>query len=108
MSRKTGSTYIPDDIEVIVVGNNYSTNKLDITLPDNIHYYKIYENLFYPRAIIYGVSKASGEIITFCDPDTFFFDDCYTPLYKTLLRDDNIGAVSSKLINPLTDRSRVV
>jgi len=50
------------------------------------------------------VSRASGEIITFCDPDTFFFDDWYTPLYQTLLSDEKIGAVSSKLINPLTDR----
>lgn len=95
---------IQDGIEVIVIGNNYKAAEIDVVVPDWVRYERIYKNLFYSAAINYGVQKAQGEIITFCDPDTFYFDDWYQPLLTKLLSESSIGATSSKLINPLTNR----
>lgn len=92
------------DIEIIVVGNNQIPSELNFELPwSEVKFYKIYENLFYPKAVNYGVSKASGEIITLCDPDIFYLSNWYMPLLNSFI-DKKAGAVSSKLINPCTGR----
>ena len=101
---KTLQTTLPKDVEIIVVGNNHCAAEIDIKLPKYVKYYKVYENLFYSAAINYGVQKATGSILTFCDPDTFYFCKWYEPLFDKLMSSPQIGAVSSKLINPLTGR----
>lgn len=95
----------PDDVEIIIVGNNVNQTELDfeISLPKCV-YYKIYENIQYPKAINYGVAHSSGEIITFVDADIFVWDNWYTALLELLSSSPKIGAVGAKLINPLNQR----
>lgn len=105
-SLKTLLETIPQDqdIEIIVIGNNYNHSELDFELPwKNIKYYKIYENLFYPKAVNYGVSMSSGDIITLCDPDIFYLPGWYQPLLNTFIQ-KGAGAVGNKLVNPCTGR----
>ena len=101
---KTLVESVSEDIEIIIVGNNYNTKELEVDFPyKNCRYYKIYQNLYYPKAINYGVSKSEGDIITFCDPDIFIKPGWYEPLLNKI-NDPSVGAVSSKLINPCTGR----
>lgn len=105
-SLKTLHETIPQnqDIEIIVVGNNRNSTELNFELPwTDVTFYKIKENLFYPKAVNYGVSMASGEIITICDPDIFYLPNWYMPLLNAFI-EKKAGAVSSKLINPCTGR----
>lgn len=95
---------VPQDVEIIIIGNNYNENELDISFPyDNVFYYKVNENLYYPKAINLGVSKSSGDIITMYDPDVFALPHWYEPL-REYISYTQVGAVSSKLINPCTGR----
>lgn len=92
------------NIEVIIVGNNRNSNELNFSIPyPQYNFYKVYENLFYPKAVNLGVKKAAGEIITICDPDVFFLPGWYLPLLDKLIS-ERAGAVSSKLINPCNGR----
>lgn len=101
---KTLVESIPEDVEIIIIGNNYNAQELEVNFPyKNCKYYKINKNLYYPKAINYGVSKSQGDIITFCDPDIFVKPGWYEPLLKKM-EISSIGAVSSKLINPCTGR----
>lgn len=95
----------PDNVEIIIVGNNVNPIELDfeINLPRCI-YYKIYENIQYPKAINYGVSQSNGEIVTFVDADVFVLENWYDALLNCLLSSPKIGAVGAKLINPLNQR----
>ncbi|MCR0329378.1 glycosyltransferase [[Clostridium] innocuum] len=103
-SLKTLMATIDEEIEVIIVGNNMNYDEIDFDIPfPNCKYYKIKENLFYPKAINYGVSKCNGDIITLCDPDIFYTKGWYKPLLK-MIDKDTVGSVSSKLINPCNGR----
>lgn len=95
----------PEDIEIIIVGNNVNSAELDfeINLPKCI-YYKIYENIQYPKAINYGVAQCNGEIITFVDADIFVWEHWYDELLKIILSSPQVGVVGAKLINPLNQR----
>lgn len=103
---KTLSSTLPEEenIEVIIVGNNHNPDELNFDIPyPQYHFYKIYENLFYPQAVNFGVKMATGDIITICDPDVFFLPGWYYPLLQKLIT-EKAGAVSSKLINPCNGR----
>ncbi len=105
-SLKTLHETLPQDqkIEIIVVGNNYNSHELDFELPwPEDRFYKVYENLFYPKAINLGVSKSSGDIITMCDPDIFYLPGWYSSLLNAFTQ-KKAGAVGNKLINPSTGR----
>lgn len=95
---------VPECVEIIIVGNNYNSEELEVQFSyPNCQFYSIEKNLYYPKAINYGVSKSSGDIITFFDPDAFALPGWYEPLMKHL-SETNVGAVSSKLINPCNGR----
>ncbi len=92
------------DFEVIIVGNNRNPHELDLDISyPNCRLYKIFDNLFYPKAVNYGVEKTTGGILTICDPDIFYLPGWYSPLLRKLLM-DKVGAVGSKLINPCNGR----
>lgn len=95
---------LPKDVEIIVIGNNDDPQELDVNLPLRIKYIKVDESMLYSKTVNMGVSMASGEIITLCDQDIFGYNDWYSPLLNKLLSDNSIGSVSSKLLNPATER----
>lgn len=95
---------IPNDVEIIVVGNNINSDELDIELSDRFTYFKYEESLLYSESVNRGVRASHGEIITLCDQDIFSYQDWYSPLLKKLLSDESIGSVSSKLVNPTNNR----
>ena len=95
---------VSQEVEIIIIGNNYNRSELDVEFPYcNVFYYTEYENLYYPKAINLGVSKSSGEIITLLDPDAFVLPGWYEPLRRYIDRPE-VGAASCKLINPCTGR----
>lgn len=94
-----------EDVEIIIIGNNVNRQAIDFDIPfPRCTYYKIYENIQYPKAINYGVSKCHGEIITFVDADIFVWEHWYEPLLNLMQSTPKIGAVGAKLINPLNER----
>lgn len=93
------------EIEILIIGNNANASELNLEILDSrCKYYKFNTNMQYPKAINFGVSKCSGEIITFVDADIFVWDGWYEALLKCFLHKSNIGAVSAKLLNPLNSR----
>lgn len=95
---------IPSDVEIIIVGNNYNKEELNVEFPySNCKYYTVDKNLYYPKAINYGVAQSTGDILTFYDPDVFALPNWYEPLLEYINK-PFVGAVSSKLINPCTGR----
>lgn len=95
--------HLPKDVEVIIVANNSNEDEIDIS-------FKNYTILKYPYALLYskaaniGVENASGDVITLLDQDIFVTENWYEPLLNKLLSSNNIGAVSSKMINPTNNR----
>lgn len=98
------SKIVPEDVEIIIVGNNNDANELNIELSNRFTYLKFEKSLLYSETVNRGVDAAHGEIITLCDQDIFSYQDWYTPLLNKLLSDNRIGSVSSKLINPINNR----
>lgn len=96
---------IPTEVEIVIVGNNICSSELEFTINDpNCRIYKFASNIQYPKAVNYGVSQATGEIITIMDPDIFVWNGWYQALLSCLLHTPKIGAVGAKLIDPRTDR----
>ena len=60
--------------------------------------------MLYSKAANIGVNYASGEIITLLDQDIFVMPGWYEALLCKLLSNPNIGAVSSKMLNPTNNR----
>ncbi len=95
----------PDDVEILIIGNNVNKAELDVDIPNSrCKYLKYDQNLQYPKALNIAVEQCMGEIITFVDADIFVWDGWYEALYKTFTSSDKIGVVGAKLINPLTNR----
>lgn len=95
---------VPQEVEIIVVGNNDNPAELDFDLPKRFRFIKIPQALLYSKAVNLGVEESSGEIITLCDQDIFGYQNWYTPMLDLLCSNKNIGAVSSKLLNPTNNR----
>lgn len=95
--------YLTKDVEVIIVANNPNTDEIDISFEDYI-VLKFPCALLYSKAANIGVKYASGDIITLLDQDIFVTNNWYESLLNKLLSDSNIGAVSSKMINPTNNR----
>lgn len=95
----------PEDVEIIVIGNNVNKNELDVQMPSSrCRFLKVYQNLQYPKALNYAVSKCQGEIITFVDTDIFVWNGWYEALLNTFTKSEKIGVTGAKLINPLNNR----
>lgn len=95
--------YIPKNIEIIIVANNSDSTALDIKYPC-CTILKYNQSLLYSKAANIGVDYASGEIITLLDQDIFVTSGWYEALLSKLLSSPNIGAVSSKMLNPTNNR----
>lgn len=92
-------------IPIHIIANNQNEAEIDIRLPyDNIFVHKINKNLFWPGAINYGAKIVDTEYLLFCDPDIFYWDGWIEALIKCYIKHDNVGVISSKIINPLTNR----
>lgn len=95
-------SYLP---EIIIIANNIDESQLDLELDQSKYkIYKVPQNLFWPGAINFGVSKASNEIVVFCDPDIFYWKNWLDELLVCYKSHKNAGAVSAKLLNPQNNR----
>lgn len=95
----------PNDVAILIIGNNVNSAELDVTISDpRCKYLKFYHNLQYPKALNIAVDQCAGELITFVDADIFVWEGWYEALRKTFASSNKIGVVGAKLINPLTNR----
>lgn len=96
---------VPEDVEIIIVGNNIHSGELDFTIDDpRCHIFRFPSNIQYPRAVNFGVEQCTGEIITIMDPDIFVWDGWYETLLSCLGQHPQAGAVGAKLLDPRTNR----
>lgn len=96
---------VPKDVEIFIIGNNVNRAELDLEISNSrCRYYKVYQNLQYPKALNLSVKECIGEIITFVDADIFVWDGWYEALLKTFSCSDKIGVAGAKLVNPLNNR----
>ena len=73
----------PDDVEILIIGNNVNRAELDVDISNSrCKYLKYDQNLQYPKALNIAVEQCMGEIITFVDADIFVWDGWYEALYK--------------------------
>lgn len=105
LSLKTLEKTLKFSPEIIIVANNNNPSELDIDFDSNKYVvYKIQKNLFWPGAINFGASKATKDYLVFCDPDVFYMDNWLEELISCYSSNEKVGAVSSKIVNPLTNR----
>lgn len=94
-----------ENVEIVIIGNNVNRSELDFEIPySRCHYYQIYDNIQYPKAINLGVSYCEGELITFVDADVFPQKGWYDALKTKFNSSEKIGAVGAKLVNPQNNR----
>lgn len=93
------------NIPIHIIANNQNIKEIDLKFSyDNVFVHKINKNLFWPGAINYGAQIVDSEYLLFCDPDIFYWDNWLDSLIKCYLKHDNVGVVSSKIIDPYTER----
>lgn len=107
LSLKTLINTIPEIPTILIIANN--SNLQEISIDDEIilkycNIYKYDTELFWPIAINKGVQLAQTKYVLFCDPDVFYFPNWLTSLCKCYESHSNVGVVSPKIINPLTNR----
>lgn len=93
------------DVEKIVILNNHRADELpsDIST-SHFRVVRYEESLGYSRAVNIGASLAHGQILIFCDADTFYVGDWFprlTDFYRSM---PNVGMASSRLLDPRTGR----
>ena len=99
---KTLDSCTPD---IMVVANNAEPKEINIDLDTSIfQLYKIEQDIFWPGAINYGAKMTDKKYLLFCDPDIFYLPLWLNELISCYNRNDFVGAVSAKLINPLNNR----
>ena len=65
----------PNEVEILIIGNNINKSELDIDIPNSrCKYLKYPQNLQYPKALNLAVKQCDSEIITFVDSDIFVWD----------------------------------
>ncbi|MDQ0361638.1 glycosyltransferase family 2 protein [Breznakia pachnodae] len=105
LSIKTLLRTIPNDITIKVIANNYDKSQLSLKFKEkNIEVIRRNKNLFWPGAINLGAKLSNTEYLLFCDPDIFYWDNWLEELIKCYFSNKNVGVVSSKIINPLSNR----
>jgi GT2 family glycosyltransferase len=88
--------------EVIVV-DNASTDETSLIINQkfkNIRYFKNQKNLGFVGGCNFGAKQARGRYLVFLNNDTLIKKGWLDNLYKTFLKNNNIGLVGSKLIYP--------
>ena len=104
LSLATLQKTIKIEPEIIIIANNADLKEIDLNLGREYNVIKIAGNLFWPKAVNLGVSLSRKDFIAICDPDLFYWDNWLSELSKCLINNENVGVVSSKLINPLNNR----
>ena len=96
---------VPEDIEIIIVGNNVHAEELEFTVDDpRCRILRFPNNIQYPRAVNFGIEQCRGEIVTIMDPDVFVWDGWYQALLTCLEQHPEAGAIGAKLLDPRTNR----
>lgn len=94
----------PED-EIIVIVNNADQNAHSVNAhSDRVKYYHFYENLGYAKAVNIGVEKSCNEFIVIADHDLVFEDKWLECLWAFFTSHADLGAVSCKIINTLTNK----
>lgn len=103
LSTLTATT--PDEVEIIVVLNNADSRQIDFDIKHpRIRIEREHANLGYSKAINLGVKIAKGNLLVFCDSDTFLRKYWLESLHKLHNSSRKIGLTSCKLIDPNSDR----
>lgn len=90
---------------ITIIANNINPAEIDIELDNDkytIYYYD--KNLFWPGALNIGAHMSDSKYLLFCDPDIYYTPHWFEELCKCYDSHPDAGVVSSKLLNPLTNR----
>jgi len=88
--------------EIIVV-DNYSHDDSCQMLKNEypkIHLIRNNENLGFSKAVNIGLEKSKGEYICLLNPDTLVSDDTFKKLLDYITKNENIGCIGPKILNP--------
>lgn len=56
---------VPEDVEIIIVGNNDDVNELNIELSNRFTYLKFEKSLLYSETVNRGVNASHGELLLY-------------------------------------------
>jgi len=89
-----------DNLETIIVDNGSQTDSIDnlLNLYPFIKLIKSKKNLGFAGGNNLGLQHAKGEFVFFVNNDTVFTKDLVSLLHSQLACDDNLGAVSPKIL----------
>lgn len=91
--------------DILIIANNLDPDKIDIKPDSNLfQLHKIEKDIFWPGAINYGADMTDKKYLLFCDPDIFYIPYWLEELITCYDKNDLVGAVSAKLINPLNNQ----
>lgn len=95
-----------NDVEIILIINNSNLSEytVEVKYSSIIKVIRINENLGHARAANIGAREAKGEYLIFSDHDLIFQNKWLENLYNFYLSNENLGAVSCKVLNPHTNR----
>ena len=95
----------PSDVEIIIVMNNSKKELLETIDIESINHCRcrikiVEKDLMYPKAMNVGAEIASGKFLIFSDADTYYTHGWFEALSLYFLANENVGLVSSKLLDP--------
>ena len=92
--------------QIIIVANNNNSEEISLDDMEFSRYeiFRVAKNLFWPGAINYGAQCTKKKYLLFCDPDLFYVTNWLDNLIESYNSHENIGVLSAKIINPLTNR----
>ena len=88
--------------EIIIVDNASTECSPDLFKEkfSDIILVKSEKNLGFAGGNNFGLNHAIGDIILLLNSDTILTEDCITPCVKAITRNDVIGVITPKLLNP--------
>ena len=89
---------IPTEYEILLINNSINEN-IENFSSKTVKVFNVNCNLGFSKAVNYGVSKSSGNMLMFLNPDTILEPDAIENMYNYVNENEMIGVVGGRILN---------